>query len=293
MHAVFLVASTHLDHLQSNKVGHEKAVHLSQVLPPFREALSTLSTSKDYTIEKCKALVACSLLLLQYSWTFDSQVWSSSVMGLYRGLKSVTHFSLDDERFQGQDLYPMLQSSPRQHIEQCMQRIGVFSPPLSALSHCLTCDTISTRLPEDPEDLASPVRRLTTILWGLEVGCQLLQDEASNLKLDAASYLFYLPCWFSDGFIRLLEEDDPRSNVIMLYYLAVISRLEDERFWWMKERAVFIYGVKLLQLENKCPECLGVAEDIFVRGSRSAWRDFCSVPIPGKNLQARVDSCSR
>jgi hypothetical protein len=49
-------------------------------------------------------------------------------------------------------------------------------------------------------------------------------------------YLFSLPNWLLDGFIKLVKMNDGRAQAILLYMLVIILRLRSERFWWIKKR---------------------------------------------------------
>lgn len=113
MHAVFLVTATHLKCLQPNEKKHQVVAlqNLSQLLPVFRNTISTISDNKEYSIETAEALIACSMLLLQYGWDIDSQVWSNGgSLGLYRGLVSITLSCMP--RVRGGSFCEMLAWSP-------------------------------------------------------------------------------------------------------------------------------------------------------------------------------------
>src|SRR4051812_8018091 len=94
MQAVFLVTAAHLQYLQPYNNDHKAMVLecLSQALPGFRLALDNLPGT---TPDSADALMACSLLLLQYSWdasipdgTGDNDGWDS-LLGLYNGVKKI------------------------------------------------------------------------------------------------------------------------------------------------------------------------------------------------------------
>jgi len=266
MHAVFLVAATHLKCLQPNEKKHQVIAlqNLCQLLPNFRNAISTVSENEQYPVETAEALIACSMLLLQYSWDIDSQVWSDgSSLALYRGLTSITLSCLP--RVSGGNFGTMLTWSPRLRIDKCMLYAGVQCTTLDGVfAHILTCTKISDIRPEDPSDLSDVLQRLSTILWALE------QDPGKfrefDLELAAARYLFTLPCWFSDGFLLLIKIPDVRSQVVLLYYLAAISRLKSEKFWWMTKRGSHMFNEMSRIIGDKCVECTGHAQEIFSGG---------------------------
>jgi hypothetical protein len=260
MHAIFLVSATHLQELQPSKTGDRVVAleHLSQVLPTFRSAIETIPHHEDCSMDTAEALIACALLLIQYSWTFESQTWSS-LLGLYRGLKDVTFALLS--KIQGGWLSPILGCCPKLRIEHYMTITEETFHPKPDLTHCLTCTKISDIQPENPSDFSDPIQRLMEILWALDLDCS--RPERHDLKLDAARYLFSVPGWLSDGFIRLIRLEDGRAQVFMLYYFAAISRLKSETFWWMRKRANYMFEAISLSLGNRCEECTRPGKEIF------------------------------
>lgn len=264
MHAIFLVAATHLQYLQPHESRHRVIAlqNLSQVLPAFRTEIDTFSDSKTYPAETAEALVACSLLLLQYTWNFDSEVWNhdESLTGLYRGLTSITLSCMD--RVISGCLSPFLAYSPRLHIEQCMRLAGVAHKIDAVFLHILTCTKISDIQPENPSDFYDPIERINSILWALDA--ERNGFGGVDLELPAARYLFSLPNWLPDGFIALAKAKDGRAQAVLLYMFAAISRLGSERFWWMRKRALNVFEEISLILGNRCEMCTGRAKEIFL-----------------------------
>ncbi|KAE9366321.1 hypothetical protein N431DRAFT_352327 [Stipitochalara longipes BDJ] len=263
MHAVFLVTATHLKCLQPNEKKYQIIAlqNLSQLLPVFRNAISSISDNTEYSTETAESLIACSMLLLQYSWDIDSQVWSDGgSLALYRGLVSITLSCLP--KVVGRSFCGMLSWSPRLRIENCMTYAGAkFTPFDGVFAHILTCTKISDLQPENLGDLSDVLQRLSTIFWALD------QDPSEfkefDLELAVGRYLFTLPTVFSDGFIGLLKLQDIRAQIVMIYYLTAISKLKSERFWWMTKRA--IYGCNQISriIGDKCAECTGRAQEIL------------------------------
>src|SRR5271163_208158 len=149
MHAVLLVAASHLQHLQPSESGHRKVAleHLSHVLPSFRNALATLPVGSGSSAD---ALLACSMLILQYSWEFtlstvqDANPYAEgfgSLLGLYSGLRYIVFEIIDarsDSRFDS-----MLTYSPRLKIERHFEDSNLPSEIEAFFGHCLTCTKIS------------------------------------------------------------------------------------------------------------------------------------------------------
>jgi sRNA-binding regulator protein Hfq len=262
MHAVFLVTATHLKCLQPNEKRHQVVAlqNLSQLLPVFRHAISTISDNREYSTEKAEALIACSMLLLQYCWDIDSQLWSNGgSLGLYRGLVSITLSCMP--RVRGGSFGGMLTWSPRLLIEKCMIYAGAKCTLDGVFAHILTCAKISNIQPEDPSDLSDVLLRLSTIFWALDPD----PDEFGevSLELAAARYLFTLPTWFSDGFIHLIRVSDGRAQVVLLYYFTAITKLRSGKFWWMTKRAIYMFNEMSRIIGDKCIECTSRALEIF------------------------------
>jgi hypothetical protein len=262
MHAVFLVTATHLKCLQPNEKKHQVVAlqSFSQLLPVFRNAISTISDNEEYSIETAEALIACSMLLLQYGWDIDSQVWSNGgSLGLYRGLVSITISCMP--RVRGGSFYGMLAWSPRLRIEKCMIYAGAKCTFDGVFAHILTCTKISDIQPEDPSDLSDILQRLSTIFWALDSDPDEFREV--GLELAAARYLFTLPTWLSDGFIHLSRLPDGRAQVVLLYYFTAITQLRSEKFWWMTKRAIYMFNEMSCIIGDKCVECTGRAQEIF------------------------------
>jgi hypothetical protein len=262
MHAIFLVAATHLKYLQPNEKKHQVVAlqNLSQLLPVFRNTISTISDNKEYSKETAEALIACSMLLLQYSWDIDSQVWSDGgSLGLYRGLVSITFSCMP--RVRGGSFCGMLNWSPRLRIEKCMISAGAKCTLDGVFAHILICNKISEIQPEDPSDLSDILQRLSMIFWALDPG----PDEFGEvgLELAAARYLFTLPTWFSHGLMRLVRLSDGRAQVVSLYYFTAVTQLRSEKFWWMTKRAIYMFKEMSRIIGDKCVECTGRAQEIF------------------------------
>jgi hypothetical protein len=142
-----------------------------------------------------------------------------------------------------------------------MRSAAVAAPPEPVFAHIITCTKISDTQPKDPNDFYLPMQRLTAILWALDPDDK--RQEDSTLKFDAARYLFTLPSFLPSGFIRLLNSEDGRAQVTILYYFAAISRLESERFWWMRKRAVQMFRQISGYVGDRCEQCTSRAKEIF------------------------------
>lgn len=153
----------------------------------------------------------------------------------------------------------MITYSPRSNIERYFNDTTLPSNIEAFFNHCLTCTKISDK-DRNLSDSVDAARRLIPILCALMLGHHCL--EASGLMLDVARYLFAWPNLLSDNFINLVKINDERCQVILLYHFAAISRLRSERFWWMRERSVYMCEAILLWLGDRCEECTGWAREL-------------------------------
>jgi hypothetical protein len=214
MHAVLLVTASHLQHLQLFEARHRTVAleHLSQTLPSFRNALATLTASRGGSAD---ALLACSMLLLQYSWKFTLSTAQNmscdpegfgSLLGLYSGLRYIV-FEILDARA-GSRFDSMLTYSPRLKTERHFEDTTFTSEIEAFFDHCLTCTKISGTKPRNLSDCIDAAHHLIPILCALMLGRHCL--EASGLMLDVARYLFAWPNLLSDDFINLVKVNDER-----------------------------------------------------------------------------------
>jgi len=285
MHAVLLVTASHLQHLQPSETQHRRVVleHLSQVLPSFRNALDTLPVGRG---DSADALLACSMLILQYSWEFNLSAIQdasrhaegfSSLLGLYSGLRYVI-FEIIDARG-GSRFDSMITYSPRLKIEQYFEGSNLPSEIKVFFGHCLTCLKISDNKDGNLSDYVDAARHLIPILCALKLGHRCL--EASGLILDVARYLFAWPNLLSDNFIHLVKINDERSQVVLLYYFAAAFNIRSERFWWMRQRSVYMCEAILLRLGDRCEECTGWARELISRKEDIALRQST---LPAKEV---------
>jgi hypothetical protein len=294
MHAVLLVTASHLQHLQPYETRHRKVAleHLSQVIPSFRNALATLTVNRRGSAD---ALLACSMLLLQYSWEFTLSTTQNtnrdaegfgSLLGLYSGLRYIV-FEILDARC-GSRFDSMLTYSPRLKIERHFEDTTLPSEIQACFDHCLTCTKISDKQDRNMSDCMDAANHLIPILCALMLGRPCL--EASGLMLDVARYLFAWPNLLSDGFINLVKINDEGCQVILLYYFAAVSRLRSERFWWMQERSVYMCEAILLRLGNRCEECIRWARELVSKEEDLEWHQHTLLGREGDDVISGITS---
>ena len=275
MHSVLLVAASHLQHLQPSENRHRKVAleHLSQTLPSFRNALAALPARRG---DSADALLACSMLILQYSWEFNRSTIQDanpnpegfgSLLGLYSGLRYIV-FEIIDGR-SGSRFDSMLIYSPRLKIESYIEDSNLPTEVEVFFGYCLTCTKISDNKNKNMSGCVDAARRLIPILCALKLGRRCL--EASGLILDVARYLFAWPNLLSDDFIHLVKMNDESSQVVLLYYFAAVLSIPSERFWWMRDRSVYMCDTILLRLGDRCEECTGWARELISRKDDLEW----------------------
>jgi len=248
---------------------------LSQALPSLRTALSD---STDGSPDRGDALMACSILLLQYSWELsmptdqnsrlESDGWDT-LIGLYDGVREIviTFYKL---RKEGSRFAAFLIYSPRITIESYFE--GKEIPPdiETCFTHLITCTEISDDHGDSLKGWTGDAlrdctahdaaRRLISIWCALKLGPQGLEE--SGLLLDVARLLFTWPNVHSAGFFDLTSKGG-RHQAVLLYYFAAIYRLRSERFWWMRARAAYMFEKISTRLKDKCELCVHNARMLF------------------------------
>lgn len=89
--------------------------------------------------------------------------------------------------------------------------------------------------------------------------------EASPIFLDVGRYLFTFPNMNTAGFSGLRDMSFQghivlrQCQVVLLYYFAAVVRFRSERFWWMRQRAIYMFDLIFESLKDKCEVCTGMA----------------------------------
>lgn len=266
MHTVLLLTASHLEHLQPQNHRYRPMIfeHLSQALPGLRIALDTVPGTQNGLGD---ALMACSCLLLQYSWEspvsggswsadYDDEGWET-LLGLYSGVRNIV-FTFWELKHGGSCFTPWLIYSPKTSIEQYFIDQPI-PPDLEAcFHHVLTCNKISNDLETDFAACQYAADGLIVIWRALKLGLPAL--ETSDIYLDTARFLFTWPNLHPAGLLNLTASKRVRAQVILLYYFAAVIRLRSERFWWMRRRAVYMFDSIFDRLKDKCDVCTGMAK---------------------------------
>ena len=122
----------------------------------------------------------------------------------------------------------MIKYSPARRIEAYLKSISVPTHIDGLFHHCLTCSKISDGCGLGSSDRADASRRLILILCAMRLGQHRL--EISGILLDVARCLFTWTNLLSPGFKRLVKLEDGRSQIILLYYFAAVTRLRGDDF---------------------------------------------------------------
>lgn len=147
MNAVFLVTSSHLQYLYPYDNSKRKLVleNISQALPAFRRALDSSSRCQPGHRD---ALMAGSMILLQYSWELpipdvdtDNDGWNS-LLELYTGVRNIV-FTFWEMKNGGSRFTPCLSYSPKLSIQQYLNNLPTPPDVEEAFGHILTCTKIS------------------------------------------------------------------------------------------------------------------------------------------------------
>jgi len=236
--------------------------HFSQAISGFNAALSgSITEDNAYT------LLACSILILQYSWACPELTGREAnnaidfgfgnLLGLYSGMRqlALVILAINDPY-----IYSFMFYRPIHEIMRYSENTNVPLELEGFFTHCCQCPKWSGAEGGNFRTRMDAARRLIPILSALKLGHAEL--EASGLMLDVSRYLFALPFLSSDEFVQLLRNDDEPSLVILLYYYALVLRLLSGKFWWMRERSAHLCQWLLARLGNRCDKCIGWAREI-------------------------------
>lgn len=267
MSAVKLIAAAHINyHLPRNDPSRRP------VLQHFGNALSglRLALAEELTLQSLDDIISCSLLLMQYSWVYmeisplDSlniaDMFCDTVL-LFNGLKScvvASHglFTYRDSAWSG-----VLGYSPRISLEEYNRIHKSRERPFFKRIHHHTFCGLGTHDPKCcSSDNVNAMQRLSIVLCAIEIAGRDL--EGAGIAGDVYRYLMTWPPFCTTGFLEQLRENNPTSLCILLYYFAAIVRVSNDRIWWMRDRALYMYTLLKQRLQGRCELCTGPAIEL-------------------------------
>ncbi|CZR68535.1 uncharacterized protein PAC_18434 [Phialocephala subalpina] len=269
MSAVMLVAAAHINHYLSKDDPKRRPVlqHFVNTLSGLRMALA-----EKISITNFDAIMGCSLMLIQYRWSYIDLDLSSGVeiadlflenINLFCGLKdcvmAVVGNQPPGEDFMDHTIWGrILEHSPREKMEQYLfTNKARWHGKQHDFHHCLYCGLGSRDRAGSSPDNVNALSRLIIVLNTIKVAYPDL--EGSGMADDIYRYLFTWPPFLTDGFMNQLREHNSVSFLILFYYYAAIVSVYSERIWWMKDRAFFMYETLRGMLDGKCERCTSPA----------------------------------
>ncbi|KAF8854263.1 hypothetical protein BDZ45DRAFT_728926 [Acephala macrosclerotiorum] len=269
MSAVMLIAAAHINHYLP-KDDHKRR----PVLQKFVNALSGLrmALADEITIRNFDAIMGCSLILIQYRWSYIDLDLSHGIeiadlflenINLFAGLKdcvmAVIRTQPPGEDFIAQTVWgKILEHSPKERLEEYLfQHNQKRRDCHNDFHHCLFCGLGSHDRGGFSPDNINSLSQLIIVLHTIRIAAP--DIEASGIAYDIYRYLFTWPPFCTDGFVKQLREHNAVSFLILFYYYGAIVSVYSEKIWWMRDRAFFMFKTLRGMLEGKCEQCIAPA----------------------------------
>lgn len=262
MHALLLMAAAHLRYLHSGSrlyLGQESQ-HFSSTIIGFQNALTSPSLK-----EGADAVTACSLLLLQYSWSVPypstadlknatcSRLELGNMLGFSAGLKTVlqTAWQVRTKSVFNTIIHAGMldklkawvnEESVPCTIEELLSSKSMLPWPYfdHEDSGCAGYDC----------DLRDAVDRLIPLLRAATSN----RREVDFLK-EANQYLVLWPGKCDGIFRRAVERKNQEALLIMLCFFLCTATLASKEFWWLRDRSAAMAVDIHIYLDAWHPEC--------------------------------------
>jgi hypothetical protein len=258
---ILAVTAAHLDHLlpcprQSRETDLQ---HISNALSGLRNALTL-----DMTIANFESIISCTTLLIHYAWICIGQDQNADVdipasfgqiSDHSRGLKDCVVVARNI--FEKTQWATVLRHSPKIILERYAgESQSIANKFRDAFGHCLFCG-LGTRMPANASN--DNVDALTRLIIPMTVICLTSPDiESSGLMPDIYRYLFTWPTKCTKGYIQQVDEGNPVSLIILLFYYAAILRVDTERIWWMRDGASRMFNKLRSMFSGQCSRCIEI-----------------------------------
>ncbi|KAL2074837.1 hypothetical protein VTL71DRAFT_8616 [Oculimacula yallundae] len=252
--AVLLLSSAHINSSlpEHHPTRRPVLTHFANAIAGLRVALTERITAPSFD-----SIVGCSFLLLHYSWTAeesDPDIFHHfrEIVALINGTKNCV--------VEGQDLlkdsalYEVFRYRPGLKLEKFNENSPKDSTKTSALlEHSLLCGLGTKRATGASADNILAIQKLSIVVESIELSQA--DIGGSDVFHDIVRYLFTWPLQCTNGFMSQIEDQEPVSMLVLLYYYAAASKVASGRVWWMQDRARIIYSSLRARLEGRCAEC--------------------------------------
>lgn len=270
MHAILLMAASHLKYLQPKEEQFHKAEgqHLSRTLAGFRTAL-TVPVSED----NADVLLSCSILLLHHAWTvpyssnqaseeynnIDIDIGADNLLQLSVGLKYV---ALSMWEVREQSIFNHIISSKTIHrIKDWNAKLpSMLDPPRFWTRHLTLTD--GDLVEGNYDGCSDALERLLPVLKCL--GSAKCMTDHPDVVSDIGRYLCLWPVKSSDDFLRLAKANEPRCLLVLFSFYLCMSNLASKHFWWVRDRAGCMCNALHMKLENEAQEWRDLLADIDI-----------------------------
>jgi hypothetical protein len=256
MSAVLLVAAAHINHYLPEHDPRRRTPlhHFSIALSGLRAALSM-----EITVSSLEPIISCGFLLFHYTWICIPQLNSGmDVAAPFQEKISHLH-GLKDCLMMVYDLFikttwkNVMRYSPKIALCNFLLEAGRKGDDLEGIFlHTVFCG-LGTKLAVNAS--ADNVLALSRLLIPLSVICLKSPESKESIESDLHRYLFTWPTMCTKGFVQQVNEGNPTSLTILLYYYAAIVSVHSEKIWYMRDGATYMYRALLSKLDGRCDNC--------------------------------------
>ncbi|KAL1963133.1 hypothetical protein VTN77DRAFT_8676 [Rasamsonia byssochlamydoides] len=265
MHAVLLMAASHLHHLhpESAEYTHAEAYHLAHTLSGFRRALS-----RPFQEQNADVIVACAFILLHYAWAvpFSAElspdadgvidIGTDNLLSFAAGLKSVIVTTRDVDRNSLRIFKELLRPNSIQRFKDWAASAGSSYDFEGHFLHRPRIDPASLNHADSDRECfglscgsVDAVDRLIPVFYTIDAVSR--GEDMAHLMSEVKAYLLMWPGKCTKEFEQAVRENRNEALVVLLCFYASTCWLMAKDVWWVQERSKFMCDAISKRLESK------------------------------------------
>lgn len=216
------------------------------------------------TLKNFESIVSCTCIFIHYAWFSIGQDANIDIdiAGSFRQIADHSH-GLKDCVVVARDVFEKtrwaktLHHSPKIRLESFSSKTPSTVTKISdVFIHSIFCG-VGTKIPANASNDNSDA--LTRLLIPVNVILISAPDiESSGLMEDIYRYFFTWPTKCTKGFLQQVDEGNPVSLLILMYYYAAIVRVDSERIWWMRDGALRMFNQLRAKFNGQCLRCVDI-----------------------------------